>query len=68
MVMDNEKNTYLFLWQMRYVTIPFGADAKGGEPQVEVITPLYTPMNTRLYIMHDELPTNEMNKIRKELL
>ena len=30
MVMENEKNTYLLLWQMRYVTIPFGAWTQRG--------------------------------------
>ena len=53
---------------MRYVTIPFGADAKGGGASSGGNNPPLHPMNTRLYIMHDELPTNEMNKIRKELL
>ena len=34
MVIDNEKNTYLFLWQMRNVTIPFGAwTQRGAESQ-----------------------------------
>ena len=30
MVMDNEKNTYLLIWQMRYVTIPFRAGTQRG--------------------------------------
>ena len=49
MVMDNEKNTYLLLWQMRYVTIPFGAGTQrvGWNPGGGGITS-FTPLNTPL--------------------
>ena len=54
MVMDNEKNTYLLFWQMRYVTIPFGAGTQSGGWNSggwgnTSFTPLNTPLCTLIH-------------------